>query len=386
MPGQKLFVVILGTITVLSGVGNAAAAANDGRKPSCCMLTSVIPLSLLDSKSFKKDTSVRLARARDFFQDKDYTNAFVECGEALKAEPQNYACHYMQGAVLMAMLDFAEAGREFQQAIDLQPDAGDAHFMLAQSYRMRRMYNEAVQAYRECLKYQPENALPHAYLAECYRIHGLDWTVAPECARAIALDEKCPLPHTILAQWHLSHARVEQGLAEYEKALTKSPDDPYVYFRYGQSLGELERWKECESALRKAVALDPRYADARIGLAWCLSNQNKLTEAVAVGKDSVALAPTDADAHLNLAYIYKKHSDPDLAVIEYKQARALRPESLKIRRALAMALSETHNLDEAIAEMSLVSQAMPLDEDVKLQLHALLQLKKKHSASAEELR
>jgi hypothetical protein len=51
-----------------------------------------------------------------------------------------------------------------------------------------------------------------------------------------------------------------------------------------------------------------------------------------------------------------------------------------------MELGQTQNLDEAIVEMSLVSQQLPLDEDLKLALNALLQLKKKDRLDARILR
>ena len=98
---------------------------------------------------------------------------------------------------------------------------------------------------------------------------------------------------------------------------------------------------------------------------------------------AVALAPNDVDTHINLAQVFSKRGEHEFSVQQYKMARKLRPKSLRIQKALAKELSQTQNLDEAIAEMSLIAQQLPLDEQVKLDLNALLQLKRKELSGSD---
>jgi Tfp pilus assembly protein PilF len=89
------------------------------------------------------------------------------------------------------------------------------------------------------------------------------------------------------------------------------------------------------------------------------------------------------DAHKALAQAYIKRGDHDAAAKEYKIAFRLHPKSVRIQQAMAMELAQTQNLDEAIVEMSIASHQFPLDEQLKLALNALLQLKNKERANRD---
>lgn len=353
------------------------ATSSGGKKLSCCRLTDATPRISVSAELAPTATGAHLNSAIRFFEGRDYTNSFIECQRALKLSPENAQCHYMLGATLMALLDFATATTEFKKVVDLEPTSACAHFMLAQSLRLRGKIHDARQSYKTALKLNPKDAMAQSYLLECDRVSGIDWGLIADSSRVVAMDSSLPLPHTILGQWYLSLGRIDRSIAEYEEAIRIAPGDPYVYFRYGQSLGTLERFREAEEQLRKAIALDPGYADAYLSLAWVAGKQKKFTEAMRMGRISVALAPSDPIAHINLADIYLQSGQPEFAVSECRQARDLVPESIRYQKALALSLRDTNRIDEAIAEMYLVCQRLPLDEDLKLALQALVQKKQK---------
>lgn len=353
------------------------SATNSGaKKLSCCRLSDATPRISVNSVLAQTATGEHLKSAIRYFDGGDYTNSYIECQSALKLSPENAQCHYMLGATLMVLLDFPGATAEFKKVVDLEPTSACAHFMLAQSLRLRGKIHDARQSYKTALKLNPNDAMAQSYLLECDRVSGIDWLIA-DSSKVAAMDSSLPLPHTIMGQWYLSLGRIDRSIAEYEEAIRIAPGDPYVYFRYGQSLGTLERFREAEEQLRKAIALDPRYADAYLSLAWVAGKQKKFSEAMRLGRISVALAPSDPIAHINLADIYLQSGQPEFAVSECRQARDLVPESIRYQKALAFSLRDTNRIDEAIAEMYLVCQRLPLDEDLKLALQALVQKKQK---------
>ena len=363
------------TVSILAGSTAQVKPLRIGL--SCCRQTDVIPKLVLSGTIAQTDAGRHLVVAAKYFERHDYINAFIECRQALAKDAGLWQCHYMLGAVLMALLDFSAATNEFEQVLAAEPASADAHFMLAQSLRLRGMNGKARLAYREALKYKPDNALTHAFLAECNRVSGLDMSLEDECSKAISLDARLPLPYTILGQHYLAQGNFDKSVGQYEKALRIAGDDPYVHFRFGQALGSVGRWSQAEAELRKALLLDPSYADARIGLSWVLGRQRKFAEAIKIGRESILLAPADAEAHINLAEIYRQHGEPELTVSECRLARDLEPRNFRYQRALAFSLGDPSSLDEAIAEMLLISQRYPLDEDLKLSLQALVQRKKK---------
>lgn len=349
------------------------------RHLSCCTRVQLIPRSA-PGKNADQELTAHARRAYSYLDSSDYTNALVEANQAVHSFPQNALSHYLVGSALMALADFPEATKAFEESVKLDSTSADAQFMLAQAYRLRGKYPEALEHYNRALAEKPDWAAAQAMVGECYRMQGHDWRMTAECHKAMQLEPTLPLPHTIMADGHLMQGRNGACMDEYKKALELAPEDPYVHFRYGQALSALECLPEAEAELQKALELDATYEDAAMVLAGVFCKQKKMTQALSFAHKAVGLAPNDADTHVALAQIFTEARDHEGAVREYRLARSLKPRSLRIQRDLALALAETHRLDEAIVEMSLVSHALPLDEDIRLQLGALLQLKKKERA------
>jgi Tfp pilus assembly protein PilF len=73
--------------------------------------------------------------------------------------------------------------------------------------------------------------------------------------------------------------------------------------------------------LDKAIALDPKLAEAHGALGQALQAQGKLREAVRAYRRALALAPKDAKAHYNLGLALYKQGQRAEAVREFRRAR-----------------------------------------------------------------
>jgi tetratricopeptide (TPR) repeat protein len=381
-PSTLIFIGILSSTLVNVESSNAQIASAANSKSSSRML-ALIPKPDLSKRAVDAKVAALATQVFNDISAGDATNAFIDANNAAKTNSKSYVVPYLKGAALMTLYDYAEALKEFTKATVLESTSADAHFMVAQAHRMSGHFSEAVNEYRETLKYDPKFAVALALIGECSRMQGSLWKARLECKDALQLDPQLALAHTITAETFLSEDKIESCSAEYEAAISIAPDDPYPHFRFGQALGTLKRWEEAERELKKAIALDPKYSDPELVLGKILVNQEKYNEALPFLLKAVALAPNDVDTHINLAQVYSKRGEHEFSVQQYKMARKLRPKSLRIQKALATELSQTQHLDEAIAEMSLVAQQMPLDEQVKLALNALLQLKRKELSTSD---
>lgn len=136
MRTQHLVIGMMAGMSLALGPARASAIADEmpaqlpvnQNKVSGCTLTDVIPRITVPASLAKTEVGRHLVQARNFFDYDDFTNAFLECRQALSQAPNNYLCHYMLGSVLMGLLDFAEAGREFHQALTLEPGQAEVHF------------------------------------------------------------------------------------------------------------------------------------------------------------------------------------------------------------------------------------------------------------------
>jgi Flp pilus assembly protein TadD len=90
-----------------------------------------------------------------------------------------------------------------------------------------------------------------------------------------------------------------------------------------------ERWREgaldeAERRFRKAIALNPVFADAYNNLGALLIEAGRSSEAGAVIERAVRLSPGDAQLHFNLGLALET-LEPARAAREYREALRLRP-------------------------------------------------------------
>ncbi len=108
--------------------------------------------------------------------------------------------------------------------------------------------------------------------------------------------------------------------------------DFYLRARQLQALKSTSTWTAAPDMFRRAIALDPDYAQAHAGLAdalielllWRLARpEDVLDEAVAASGRALALAPALAEAHVARANTMHVAGDYDAAQVEFERAIAL---------------------------------------------------------------
>tara|TARA_B100000886_G_scaffold95254_1_gene63074 strand:+ start:628 stop:2112 length:1485 start_codon:yes stop_codon:yes gene_type:complete len=105
---------------------------------------------------------------------------------------------------------------------------------------------------------------------------------------------------------------IQQGIKDYR-----------VFSNYGAFLNEIGKPKEAELELRKAISLNPKYANAHYNLAVLFIGQGNLEKAELELKETIKLKSDFAIAHYNLGFILK-----DLGRL--KEAEAFNQKALEL--------------------------------------------------------
>ena len=112
--------------------------------------------------------------------------------------------------------------------------------------------------------------------------------------------------------------------AKYYVYLIKQGINDYrIFSNYGTFLNEIGKHKEAEAELKKAILLNPEYANAHYNLAVIYIGQGNLKEAEIELKKAIKLKSNFAIAHYNLGFILK-----DLGRL--KEAESFNKKALKI--------------------------------------------------------
>jgi tetratricopeptide (TPR) repeat protein len=124
---------------------------------------------------------------------------------------------------------------------------------------------------------------------------------------ALSAEASSAIP-TVLAQKESAAAYVAQGVAfaqqkdwreaetSFRKAIALNPNYAEAYNHLGNALGERSETMEMIAAYQKAISLNPNYAIAYSNLGVVLDEQGKIAEAIAAHQKAISLNPNDARA------------------------------------------------------------------------------------------
>ncbi|MEO5819409.1 MAG: tetratricopeptide repeat protein [Vicinamibacteraceae bacterium] len=231
--------------------------------------------------------------------------------------------------------DFTAAAVGYQRAAHLQPteehlfDWGDNLLRL-------RAYGDAVDVFTAALRRHPESARLHVGLGIAQYSRGRHEDAVASFGQASDLAPDDPRPHVFLGEMYgVVPAQSEEITRRLARFVGRKPRDANGQYYYAMSL-----WRgpdpaavdlaDVETRLRRAMALDPKHAKARLQLGILLSEQRRWRDAIAPLRAAITLEPTLAQAHFRLSQAYRRTgqaalADQSLAAFEALQRREASP-------------------------------------------------------------
>ena len=242
--------------------------------------------------------------------------------DALAAEPANPFAHYNLGKLLLTRGDNAAAASHLRAAVDGKRDFIDAQIVLATALEVTGDTERALAAFEAALEQQPDNAGAWYNYALLLKKLGRSPDAEAALRRAIAIEpnnaalfmlakllrargafdegeallrgmiERSPGTaelHVALFEALRERGRDEAAVAELAIALELAPGWAEPWLMYAEVLKTLQRLPECEDAVRRALALDPRFSAAYRLLGAILVDQLRVEEALqvyAAGRES----------------------------------------------------------------------------------------------------
>lgn len=146
--------------------------------------------------------------------------------------------------------------------------------------------------------------------------------------------------HDNLGAFLVGQRRIDEGLAEYRKALAIKPDDTRAMNNLGLALIGERRYAEAIAQYERALAIAPDYAFAHNNLGLALMYLDRAPEALPHFEKAVALVPDYVVAHNNLGGALLTMGRLDEAIAHFRKALALRPDYAAAETMLRMAESQ----------------------------------------------
>jgi cellulose synthase operon protein C len=219
-------------------------------------------------------------------------------------------------------------------------------------------------AYREALAAEPNSLMTLVGLATVLRKTGRAAEAEPMLKTAA--DAGAVEAHKERARVLIALGRAEEALGEANLAAAMSPENDtdaqrlVVEVKVARSLVDVSQGQIdlAVEDLSRLVGQNPESAAAQLGLAKAQIARRDAAAALAALQKAVALDPKDAEAQYQLGFVqHMMKRDVAGALPAFEQAVALEPGNPTYRTGLGGALVEAGQLDRAIQELSKVTSA-----------------------------
>ena len=157
-----------------------------------------------------------------------------------------------------------------------------------------------------------------------------------------------------------------------------------AFFEEGLRHSDAGKWDEAVSAFKQAVAIDPRYAEAYLGLGDAYMSAGKYREGFDAYGQAIAAAPRNADAFYSLGAAFNDMGQHGDAFKPLVAAVNLRPDFGEAHYGIGYAYLKLENYREALPYLRRAVRLMPDDAEAHLALgQTYLGLRDAKAAEAE---
>ncbi len=206
---------------------------------------------------------------------------------AIEVDPNFVMAQYTLGTVHQALGNRWKAAAQFRASTQLDPSMPEPYKALGDLFLAapRRLFDQAVEAYAKAIELRPFYADAHVGLGD---------------AKAAKGD-------------------VDGAIGAYQKALMFDAVNPRVHLSLGKIYyAEKGLYYESVTSYKRAIELDPRSVEARMGLGEVYEDKGLYKEAIEEYRRVIDLDGKHTGAMYNLALVYEK-IDPKEAMTQWER-------------------------------------------------------------------
>lgn len=269
--------------------------------------------------------------------------------EMLAQSPGATSLYLAQGAALEAELDWAGAQAAYTRTLELAPTNAQAWLGMGETADALGDETAAVNYLHRAAQAGVNDPVTLTAIGKVHLAAHRDQTAAEVFRLALTSNATY-----IGAQVGLGQALEAQGLNEeaqaaYDQAVAVNPGSPQALTALGNfQTFTLRQPEEAVTLFQRALAVDPNYLGAHIGLGKAYDAAGDFEAGLAAYQAGVATNPHEALAYSALGNAYLARNDLDSAVATHQEAVAQEPQSAQAHLALGSALEQAGRSAEAI--------------------------------------
>lgn len=268
------------------------------------------------------------ARGEQHYDAQRFDEALTDFTQALKLDPQNAEYMANRGWVFYEQDDPDTALLEFDEAISIDRTLMNAHFGRAVIFGDEENWAEALTSYSHAIR----STTDRTELAELYIERG---------------------------KTHYYSGDINKALKDFDRAITRNPEDAWAYANRAELLTELGDYDEAIGALNKSIEIDSETAEFHSMLGRAYEDSGEIEAAVDAYTAAILLDLNNITFYQNRARVHEAAGDPNKAVKDLKRAITINPDDPVSHNNLGLVYGNAGEFDEGIEELNI---ALSLDD------------------------
>jgi tetratricopeptide (TPR) repeat protein len=168
------------------------------------------------------------------------------------------------------------------------------------------------------------------------------------CAKVSRLAPGDFRPHCLAGYVYIAQEKFKSASQEFEAAIRLQPRNKQLYLLKAGVDAERGEHDEAIAACRKALEIDPAYAEAHAMMGQALRwDEKRRGEAIAAYQSAIKANPRFLTCYEPLGELFDRAGDPKSAEETFKQGLAIDPKHMTCRFALGRLLIKQGRLPEA---------------------------------------
>ena len=277
-------------------------------------------------------------------------NVYVKSGNDAKAlpiflqinekKPNDYSTLTSLGGIYRRLKKYDESIDVLQKALKLNKGTAQVYYNLGFTYKFMEKYDEAVDCFETVIQLNPTDVLAYNHLGSIYQKRGNTDAAIQTYLKGLKADCNHPVLHLNLAKSYEKNNEIKNAIAEYGAALRSKPGWHDALSDYSKLLLKLNRTKEAKELVDQALVINPRDVKMYALKGNILMNQCDYFDAGEEYKKALAFDPQYKKALIGLANAMEECGNASHAIEYIEKAEQLDPENTDIlKQAVYIMLS-----------------------------------------------
>jgi superkiller protein 3 len=290
-----------------------------------------------------------------------YSNAEQAYIESINLVPQNLKARINLAQVYREYLDRPlEAEKVYNEVLKLDNRYAPAYYGLGLLRLKEGERSQALSLLEKSIAYDPTHDKSRKQLAVLLFEEGDLRRARSQLNWMIENSSDLPGAYFYLGRIEYSERNLEKAAESYRNAFEQSGGTHLESLNnLGITLKELGQSSRAEETFRKALEIQPDYANAFYNLGLLYLEEESYSEAQAVFEAAVASDPEFEEAWYNLGIVYGTRGSAYQAIEAYESALRLQPAMTKARLNLAVQYRKTDQIEKAVEQYKLLLSINP---------------------------